>query len=300
VENKWIFIVGLCIASALWGFNFGVSRLGMDTFDAQLFIFLRFGFAVPLLFVILKLREGAVGIRIKDAGLLMILGFFGITMLEMLVMFSIEHTTLANASLLNVAPWPIFVALFSPLFVKEPLTMKVIIGGVLALVGVTMVIVGGQEGIQFTSGQMIGNGAALLVSIIGALMNLSTMRLMHTYSPLRVTTWLIFFGVVFLFPFTWGSWDNVSWATLGALELSIIGYNVILCTVVAFVLWNACMHHVGATVSNFFRYVVPVAAVIAGYVMYDEPLTTWQVIGALFMAAGLLWITLKRKSISIQ
>jgi drug/metabolite transporter (DMT)-like permease len=52
---------------------------------------------------------------------------------------------------------------------------------------------------------------------------------------------------------------------------------------------------VGAARANFFRYVVPASAVIAGYLLFDERVTAWQLTGAVFMAAGLIWISMERK-----
>jgi drug/metabolite transporter (DMT)-like permease len=70
---------------------------------------------------------------------------------------------------------------------------------------------------------------------------------------------------------------------------------VFFATVIAFIVWNTCMHQIGAARSNFFRYSVPAAAVAAGYLMFGEKVTLWQIAGALFMAAGLLWISMERK-----
>jgi drug/metabolite transporter (DMT)-like permease len=69
----------------------------------------------------------------------------------MLVMYSIKFTTLANASLLNVAPWPIFAALFAPLFFRESITIRLIIGGAIALVGVALIILGGANGFDWSA-----------------------------------------------------------------------------------------------------------------------------------------------------
>jgi drug/metabolite transporter (DMT)-like permease len=293
-KSFW-YVAGLVIVAAIWGANFGISRLAMDTFDPALFTFLRFGLAVPFFFILLKIREGSVGVSFKAALQLMAIGLFGITGLEIAVMYSIKYTTLANASLLNVAPWPIFAALFAPLFFREAISKRLIAGGIAAMAGVSMVIVGGGEGIDFSSRNMLGNVLAFAVSIIGALFNLACMPLMKRYSALRVSAWFILFGSLFLFPLTLGSWGKVDWTGLTAANGLAVAYNVILCTVVAFIVWNVCMYRIGAARSNFFRYVVPAAAVAAGYMLFDEQITLWQVVGALCMAAGLIWITLEKK-----
>lgn len=135
----------------IWGVNFGISRFAMEVFTPEIFVFLRFGLALPILFAILKFTEGSVKVDKRDLIKLAIIGLFGVTVLEILVMYSIKYTTLANASLLNVAPWPIFAALFAPLFTKEMMTKRLAIGGIVAFVGVVLIIVGGEEGFDFSS-----------------------------------------------------------------------------------------------------------------------------------------------------
>lgn len=294
-ERKWIYYIGLVLCAAIWGANFGVSRKGMETFDPVLFSFMRFSLALPFFFLLLKLREGSVGVPPKALLRLALVGLVGVTVLEIAVMYSIKYTTLANASLLNVAPWPIFAALFGPLFLRERITRRLVAGGIAAMIGVCFVILGGGEGLSMSASNMAGNLLAFGVSIIGALFNLACMPLMKQYSSLRVSTWYTTFGVLFMFPLTLPSWGKVAWSGLGGDEYTAIAFNVFVCTVFAFIVWNESMLRIGATRANFFRYVVPSAAVAAGYLFFDESFSGWQLVGTLFMAAGLVWISLERR-----
>lgn len=295
MDRKWVYVLGLITVAAIWGGNFAVSRLGMETFDPILFSFLRFGGAVPFFFLILKLKEGSIRIPWKVVFQLAGIGFVGITVLEIAVMYSIKYTTLANASLLNVAPWPIFAALFSPLFLRERITARLIVGGAIAMIGVSFIILGGQEGFSLASDNMVGNLLAFGISIIGALYNLALMPLMKKYSSLRLNAWMILFGACFMFPLTIGSWGKVDWVHLTSANYMAILYNVIVATIFAFVVWNASMFHIGAARANFFRYVCPAAAVLAGYVFYNEAISGWQLVGAGCMALGLVWISIERR-----
>lgn len=295
MDKKWIYYLGLILVSIIWGANFGVSRSAMETFDPILFSFFRFGMAVPFFFLLLRIKEGSIGIPWRIALRLAVIGLVGVTGLEIAVMYSIKFTTLANASLLNVAPWPIFAALFAPFFVKEGFSRRLAVGGAAAIVGVTFIILGGAEGLDLSSEHMKGNLLAFSISIIGALYNLACMPLMKQYSPLRVSTWFIFFGALGMLPFTWGSWAKVDWGALHVGHYTAIAYNVIICTVVSFIVWNACMFKIGAARANFFRYIVPAAAVVAGVIFFDEGVTVWQLVGAVCMASGLVWISLEKK-----
>lgn len=283
----------------IWGVNFGISRWAMDVFPAEIFVLLRFGLALPFLFIILKLSEGSIGVMKKDLVKLAIIGFIGVTTLELLLMYSIKYTTLANASLLNVAPWPIFAALFAPLFTREKMTVRLAIGGLVALIGVSLIILGGKAGFDLSSEYMFGNLLALFISLIGALFNLACMPLMNKYSPMRVTTWYILFGSLFLIPFTIGRWDSIPWGELSPITFGAIIYNVLLCTVFAFVIWNLSMKHVGATKSNFFRYFVPASATTTGVLFFNEVISIAQIFGGLVIILGLVWIATEPKEVSI-
>ena len=288
--------VGLIAVAAIWGANFAVSRWAMDSFSPVQFSIIRFGGAVPIFFFVLLWREGNVGIAWRDAGKLVLIGFFGVAVLEIAVMYSIKYTSLANASLLNVAPWPIFAALFAPLFTKERITARLLTGGGMAMVGVCLIILGGEERFDFSPTRMVGNLLAFGVSICGALFNLACMPLMKRYSALRVSTWYCLFGSLFIFPLTLGTWGKVSWTSLDSAVWGAIIYNIVVCTVIAFIVWNHCMLKAGAAKSNFFRYVVPVAAVFVGYLFFHETIQVGQMLGGLLIAAGLVWIVLENKS----
>jgi drug/metabolite transporter (DMT)-like permease len=52
------YYAGLCLVAIIWGANFGVSRWAMELFPPEIFVFLRFGLALPILFLVLKWSEG--------------------------------------------------------------------------------------------------------------------------------------------------------------------------------------------------------------------------------------------------
>lgn len=295
MNRQTLYYAGLILVSIIWGANFGISKLAMESIHPIVFTALRFLLAAPLFFVILKLTEGKIGIQWKHVPYFIFVAVLGVTLLEILVNYAIIFTTLANSSLLTTAPWPIFAALFSPLFTKEAITKRLVVGGCFSIIGVSFVILGGGEGFNLSSEHMIGNLIALSVSIIGPIFNLSSMSLMKHYSALRVSTWTILFGVLVMLPFTIKHWTFTNWSAISFVEISAIGYAVFMCTVVGFVVWNTSMFKIGATRSNFFRYVVPLTAVIMGYFMFGEKITAMQIAGTLCMAIGLIWITIEKK-----
>lgn len=295
MKSNSVYYLALILVSVIWGVNFGISRFGMEVFTPEIFAFFRFGLAVPILFAVLKWTEGSMKVDKRDLLKLAIIGFFGVTVLEILVMYSIKYTTLANASLLNVAPWPIFAALFAPFFTKEVMTPRLAIGGLVALIGVVLIILGGSNGFDFSSEYMLGNILALSISLIGALFNLACMPLMKKYSPLRVSSWYMLFGTILMFPITLGGWHAVQMTDFTMSVWGAIAYNVVLCTVAAFVLWNLSMNKVGAAKANFYRYFVPASATVTGALFFNEQIFVTQIAGGLVIVLGLAFIAMEKK-----
>ncbi|WP_121660864.1 DMT family transporter [Metabacillus litoralis] len=295
MKSNSVYYLALILVSVIWGVNFGISRFGMEVFTPEIFAFFRFGLAVPILFAVLKWTEGSMKVDKRDLLKLALIGFFGVTVLEILVMYSIKYTTLANASLLNVAPWPIFAALFAPFFTKEVMTPRLAIGGLVALIGVVLIILGGSNGFDFSSEYMLGNILALSISLIGALFNLACMPLMKKYSPLRVSSWYMLFGTILMFPITLGGWHAVQMTDFTISVWGAIAYNVVLCTVAAFVLWNLSMNKVGAAKANFYRYFVPASATVTGALFFNEQIFVAQIAGGLVIVLGLAFIAMEKK-----
>ncbi|MGE5653894.1 MAG: EamA family transporter, partial [Bacillota bacterium] len=74
MKNNSLAYLGLSTVAIIWGASFGINRMATEVFNPLLFVFLRFGLAVPLLFVILKITEGSVGIAKRDMVTLALIG----------------------------------------------------------------------------------------------------------------------------------------------------------------------------------------------------------------------------------
>nr|WP_285842667.1 DMT family transporter [Metabacillus litoralis] len=148
---------------------------------------------------------------------------------------------------------------------------------------------------------MLGNILALSISLIGALFNLACMPLMKKYSPLRVSSWYMLFGTILMFPITLGGWHAVQMTDFTISVWGAIAYNVVLCTVAAFVLWNLSMNKVGAAKANFYRYFVPASATVTGALFFNEQIFVAQIAGGLVIVLGLAFIAMEKKpKISVE
>ncbi|SFS55846.1 Permease of the drug/metabolite transporter (DMT) superfamily [Paenibacillus sp. BC26] len=283
------FLLG--IIAFLWGLNYAVVRVGLESLDPMLFLVLRFGVSAILMFGLLRWKEGSVGISPGDLWKFVALGIIGTTMLESFVVVSIDYTTLANSSILSIAPWPIFAAIFAPIFTKERIRRSLIGYGLVSMLGVILVILAGGS-FSLDSDLLLGNLLAFSVSICGGFYSAACIPILKKYSALRMTTWMFSFGTLFMLPFTtkaWGAtdWTGMGWSTIGALAC-----NIFVITIICFLLWNKAMPQIGAAKASFYRYLTPLAAALSGVLFFQEPVYSGQLVGACLMFMGLIGISL--------
>ena len=61
-----------------------------------------------------------------------------------------------------------------------------------------------------------------------------------------------------------------------------------LCTVFAYVIWLNAIQYLGAARVQSFNYLVPFFAVLSGTVLLGESITWGQIVGGVFIVAGVI------------
>ena len=115
--------------SVLWGVAWPVGRLlATDLLEFPFTVmFLRYSFAVPILFAWMWIKEGNVVPRAKDWKVLVIMAFTSVFLYQIGYMFGMQKTAASDASLV-IGFNPIFVAILSVFALSHKLTTKSISG----------------------------------------------------------------------------------------------------------------------------------------------------------------------------
>jgi drug/metabolite transporter (DMT)-like permease len=196
--------------------------------------------------------------------------------------WAVHLTSVANASLLsNLAP--IFVSLGSFLLFRERVSRAFIAAMAAAVVGVA-VLTGDKLGID--AAQIWGDGLGVFSSIAFAayLMAVGRLRLRQRSSTVMAGTVVV--TAACLLALTLASGESLlprtlyGWADLLALALISHALGQGLLTV--------ALAHVGATFSAVSLLTLPVTAALYGWLIFGEPLTLNQAIGAPIVLASIL------------
>jgi drug/metabolite transporter, DME family len=190
-----------------------------------------------------------------------------------------KWTTAANAIFLQYAG-VVWVLLFSPLVLKEPMRRRDVIAIVVAMAGMALFFVG-----KFEARGMAGNAMALLSSVFFAALILS-LRREHDASRAAVTWGNVFIALALL-PAVAGDWSLTPKSFGGLLFLGVfqIGF--------AYAAFVKGLKYITATEASLTGMLEPVANPIWVLLFLGERPSAFAMIGAVIVLAAISWHTMQ-------
>lgn len=261
-------------------------------------IVMRFTLAVLLMFVIglIFRRNEILGLQCiakRDIPLFILGGLFQpflYFIFETYTYQSFDSPTIAEALL---STQPVLAPIFAFVLLREHITRNNIIGIVLSTIGMLMLLLMGAE--NFTLGNPWGILLAFLTVSMSVSYSVVLRRIPSRYSPLSIVFYVQLISLI-LFYILWGtthlspltsqlSTFNAQLSTLNSL-LAVL-YLAVLASVAAFILFCYTVRKIGVTRANVFNNIRPVFTAILMWLMFDERLPVWKMIGIIVIIIGL-------------
>jgi drug/metabolite transporter (DMT)-like permease len=274
----------LVLTVVIWALNVSVTKYILTQgFEPLSYAAVRYGLAA-LVFVAITLsleRSLRVGGRRS-------LGQVGIAVAALYVnqicfVYALELTTATTVSLL-LGTMPIISGLLGTLTGLEHLSSRFWLAATVCAAGVALVALGSGGDL---SGDLGGVLAALGMVATWSVYSVAIVPLMRTYSPYRIST--VVLGMTFValattgagqladqdFDFGWLVWLGLVFAVVGPL-------------VVTNILWYTAVHRVGPARATLVVNLQPFVGAVFAVILLSEPLSAWQIVGGVLIAAGLL------------
>jgi drug/metabolite transporter (DMT)-like permease len=269
----------------LWALNFIVVKSAVAVLPPVGFTFLRFTLASITLLVLLRWREGSMGMPRRDLVAICALGALGFGVYQ--ILWTTGLTTIAAGdSALIIASTPVLVAFLAVLARSDVLTAGKLVGGIVSFGGVALVIASGQ-GLSLGR-SLAGEAITLVAAICWAFYTAFGAPFLRRYSPLRTTAWATVAGTVVLAPIAASQLSSVDAADLTPGVIGAVLYSGFLAAGVANVLVSNGIRVVGPTRTAAYQFLVPALAVVLAFVFLAEPIRPGQVLGGLVIVAGVL------------
>jgi drug/metabolite transporter (DMT)-like permease len=281
----------LGVLSVLWGGSFFFNGLVLREVPPLTLVLLRVALASIILLPLLRVY------RIRfPSGLSGWMPFIAIGLFNNVLPFSLivagqTHIPSGLASILN-ATTPLFTVVVMAVAGEEKLHARRIAGVIVGLVGVVILHGGGFDGkgLGFESGQGIGILLCLAGAFSYGLSALLARRLLSNSPPLGTATFQMLASTAMMVvvagvidrPWQLPMPGATTW--LGVIGLAALS------TALAYIVFFQILRRSGATNVMLVTLLIPVTAILLGYLVLGEQISPREIFGALVIGSALLLI----------
>ncbi|MGH8014730.1 MAG: DMT family transporter [Candidatus Zixiibacteriota bacterium] len=265
-----------------WGFSYIAIKIVLEELEPVEMISMRFLLAAPTLYIILKLK----GLRLwpVDGFSKLIVAAFLIFIHFWVMAVGMKETTASNTSWI-LATAPIFIAVLSWLWLKEPFTGKQWLGLLVACAGVLFLMYNGDiSNVEWINSR--GDVIVLGSCVTWAIYTVGARDLTKKINALVATFWsCVIAGLVFI-PYTLATSGVSRFTNLQTDTYIALVFLGVFCLALAFWLWSEGLARQTAAEVGVYLYFEPLLTVIGAWFLLGEEITNWLAVGAVLITAG--------------
>ncbi len=221
----------------------------------------------------------------KEIPSVALLGLTGVFLYNFFFFTGLKTVPAGRAALI-IASVPIIICIISALFLGEKMTLQKIGGVLLSLSGASVVLAGGNPARLFSGG--MSHGDLMIIGCVGswAAYSIIGSRVMKRVNPLMAVTWSCVIGCLALIipALTHGLLADITKASL--IDWGNILFLGVIATGVAFTWYYSGIRAIGPAKAGIFINLVPVFAIIMGYFLLNEPVSTALIGGGAMVISG--------------
>jgi Permeases of the drug/metabolite transporter (DMT) superfamily len=284
----WVWYLGILVTVFFWGMSFLWSDAVLDqNVPVFTFIFTRMILAASALTLFSLLTGQLQRIRKGDLRWFAAMTAFEPFLYFLGETFGLKITGSPTLCSVIIATIPVFTLIVGQIFFKEKLSLLNRIGIFVAVAGViSFILIGGSLHTEYLYGIAI-----LFLAVIGSTGYTAICKRLidRGYNACSIVTWQFILAIgFFLVPFL--LFDAASWtpAYLAWPVLRPILALAVLCSGVAFVLYAACVRHIGMTRTVVFLPLVAIVSAGAALILGQDTLKPLQMVGIVVAMAGVV------------
>lgn len=278
-------LAAITLTLVFWASAFAGIRAGLEAYAPGHLALFRFLVASA----VLSGYATATKMRLpeaRDLPAILLLGFLGITLYHVSLVYG-EISVTAGAASLLIASGPVFTALLATVYLGERLNTWGWLGIVVSFLGVTLVALGEGRGVQFDMGAFL----ILLAAFSASLYFVFQKPYLRKYSALQFAAYTIWAGTFFMFPFIPGLVQAIQVASLDS-TLAVI-YLGLFPAALAYVTWTYALSRAPASIATSFLYLTPVLAILISWVWLTEVPLGLSLTGGFLSLLGVMLVNTK-------
>lgn len=288
--------IGALLCIIMWGTSFVSTKVllnyGMQPVEIYIYRFI-----LAYLVVMLIGTKRLLSNNWRDEGLLALCGVLSGSIYFLAENFALEYTLVTNVSLLTSLS-PLITALLIGIWYRnERPGSGMIIGSIVAFVGVGCVIFNSSFNVQVNPlGDLLSLSAAVSFSFYSIILN----KLNAVYDVWFITRKTFFYGILTALPFL--AIEHPALSLHQVFTMPGVYGNIIFlgigASMLGFVLWASTVKSMGAVKANNYLYVQPIITLVVSAILLGEHVSVIGCTGCALILVG-LWLgdrlTLRQK-----
>jgi len=292
--KNWQFILMMSVTVIVWGFAFPFIKIALEELSFINLTIMRFFVVDIVLIGILLLQPKRFSKpHKKDLPSIFLLGFFGVIVYHLGLNYGEQYVSPGAASLI-IATIPVLVVILAFIFLDEKLTIKKLMGTIIALCGVLVISILGKTDASIEINYIFGALGVLIAVVMGALYTVAGKKMLNRYSGLSLTIYVILLGSLGLIPFISRSLleEAVAMSLNGWFAVIFLG---VFSTVIGYTIWYMALRVKTISEVSVYLYAIPVLSTIISYFLFDDKITLFFVLGGTLVMVGLILVNMKNK-----
>ena len=280
----------LTVCVVVWGSNFVFGKILVQDFSPTLLTMLRLLFIVLFLIGLSSSKKHIKRVNKSDLLAVLFLGVIGVFINQWSFFIGLQ-TADPTTSALILATTPILTGFLAFIFLKEKLTIHMLMGSIIAIIGIYFVVTTGNP-----SSLHIDKGLLWIVitMITFAIMIIMTRLLSQRIDPFIITLYSNIVGFIVSIPFTFLLDTPLRVSTKLSDWTFLIGTAVVVHGI-ATLIWNNNIRYVDASKASILSNLEPFVAMIMGLILLYKPITGVEMLGSLLIVGGVVLSTFQRK-----
>lgn len=291
-KSIWLIHLAALICVSMWGLSFVSTRILLDNGLGAVEIYI-YRFAIAYIMILLFSHKRLFSHSWRDEGMFALCGICSGSIYFIAENTALRYTLVTNVSLLTSLSPLITAFLAGFLYKNEKPGRGLVMGSLVAFVGVACVIFNAQASLEV---RPMGDMLAIAAAFSWAVYSLILRRLSANYDVWFISRKTFFYGIITSLPFLFFEGDRVNLLSLmGNADVVVnLLFLALGASLVAYVIWSMSVKEMGAVKANNYMYFQSVVTMIASAIIIGEKITFVGALGCFLIIFGLWfgdWLT---------
>lgn len=275
------------ITVMMWGLNVTVVKILVGTWQPMALAFARISLAFVLYLAVVPVWEGAPRISRRAIPLLFLTTACGLWLNQVVFTYGMQRTTASSMTLI-LTTVPIFTSLGSFVLGWERPGWRHWVGIVAGVIGVILIVFAQPSDSQH-SATIVGDALGLVAAAGWAGYSLSVRPLMLSYSPYRISLFVMLIGVITIAPIGIPQIAASRLGSISPLGVGLLLYAGLGAIGLTNILWFTGIQRLGPARATVYVYLEPFFGLIAAVLFLHETLSPLQLVGGMTVLAGIIY-----------